>query len=68
MRERIFPSDPGAMIQRLQRGLVKKIVFFDEVSSTNSEAKYLAQNGAVEGTVVLAKTQLQGRGRYDRRW
>ncbi len=68
MRERIFPSDPGAMIQRLQRGLVKKIMFFDQVSSTNAEAKYLAQNGAMEGTVVLAKTQLHGRGRYDRRW
>jgi BirA family biotin operon repressor/biotin-[acetyl-CoA-carboxylase] ligase len=42
--------------------------FYDEIDSTNNELKRLAANGAAEGTVVVAETQLSGRGRRGRVW
>ena len=39
---------------------------FDSVGSTNDVAKELGENGAAEGTIVLAKTQTSGRGRMGR--
>lgn len=39
---------------------------FSQTSSTNDIAKSLAQQGACEGTVVLADQQTQGRGRQGR--
>jgi len=46
----------------------KKIFFVEEVESTNEWATELAQYGTEEGTVALAETQTQGRGRLDRKW
>lgn len=40
----------------------------DEVDSTNRVALALADEGAPEGTVVLAEHQTAGRGRFDRSW
>jgi BirA family biotin operon repressor/biotin-[acetyl-CoA-carboxylase] ligase len=42
--------------------------YYDEIESTNIEAKDLAMNGAPEGTVVIAESQRSGRGRLGRRW
>ena len=42
--------------------------YYDEIESTNVEAKELAMAGAPEGTVVIAELQLAGRGRLGRRW
>ena len=42
------------------------VIFYDEVSSTNDVAKDLARNGAKEGTVVIARTQTNGKGRLGR--
>jgi BirA family biotin operon repressor/biotin-[acetyl-CoA-carboxylase] ligase len=44
------------------------LVYFDEIGSTNSEAKRLALQGAAEGTVVAAGFQTGGRGRLGREW
>jgi BirA family biotin operon repressor/biotin-[acetyl-CoA-carboxylase] ligase len=44
------------------------MVFVDEATSTNDEAKKLAAEGAAEGTVVLARVQTAGRGRLGREW
>jgi BirA family biotin operon repressor/biotin-[acetyl-CoA-carboxylase] ligase len=41
---------------------------YDEIESTNAEAKSLALGGAPEGTVVIAERQSAGRGRLGRRW
>ena len=41
---------------------------YDEVGSTNAEAKSLALEGAPEGTVVIAECQTAGRGRLGRQW
>jgi BirA family biotin operon repressor/biotin-[acetyl-CoA-carboxylase] ligase len=39
-----------------------------EVDSTNTQAKKLATNGAESWTLVWAKRQSAGRGRYSRQW
>ncbi len=46
----------------------KKIHYFDEVDSTNNVAKKLAEEGAEEGTLVIAETQTRGRGRRGKTW
>jgi BirA family transcriptional regulator, biotin operon repressor / biotin---[acetyl-CoA-carboxylase] ligase len=43
-------------------------VELSEVSSTQDYAKRLAEEGAPEGTVVVARIQEHGRGRLGRRW
>jgi BirA family transcriptional regulator, biotin operon repressor / biotin---[acetyl-CoA-carboxylase] ligase len=42
--------------------------YYDEIESTNAEAKSLANSGAPAGTVVIAECQTAGRGRLGRRW
>lgn len=48
--------------------LGRNIHYFVEVDSTNDVAKTLAEQGAEEGTIVIAETQTRGRGRLGRRW
>ncbi len=42
--------------------------YFAETDSTISRLKLLAQNAAAEGTVAIAESQTNGRGRYNRHW
>lgn len=44
------------------------IHYFNEVTSTQDEARRLAESGAAEGTLVVAEAQLVGRGRRGRHW
>jgi BirA family biotin operon repressor/biotin-[acetyl-CoA-carboxylase] ligase len=46
----------------------KDIHYFKEVDSTNNVAKYLAENGAEQGTVVVAEIQNRGKGRRGKTW
>ena len=48
--------------------LGKEIIFYPETTSTNDVAIELAENGAVEGTLVIADSQSMGRGRRGRKW
>jgi len=41
---------------------------FDEISSTNDQARKLAEEGAPEGSVVIAENQTQGRGKPGNVW
>lgn len=41
---------------------------FFEVDSTNEVAKELAEEGASEGTIVIAEVQRRGKGRRGKRW
>lgn len=45
-----------------------KITCLPETGSTNADAFRMAQEGAVEGSVVLAETQNSGKGRLGRVW
>ena len=46
----------------------QQVVCLDSVTSTNDVAKRLAEEGAPEGTMVLAEEQTAGRGRQKRKW
>jgi BirA family transcriptional regulator, biotin operon repressor / biotin---[acetyl-CoA-carboxylase] ligase len=48
--------------------LGRSLHILDETPSTNSAAMALAQDGAPDGTVVVADTQTSGRGRLGRPW
>ncbi|GAB4225297.1 MAG: biotin--[acetyl-CoA-carboxylase] ligase [Kiloniellaceae bacterium] len=45
-----------------------RLVALEEVDSTNSEAKRLAEAGAEDGTLVWARSQTGGYGRQGRAW
>lgn len=44
------------------------LLAYDELDSTNEEAKRLAHKGESHGAVIWAKRQTHGRGRMDRVW
>jgi len=46
----------------------RRYLYLRETGSTNDVARRLAQEGAEEGTLVLAEHQTAGRGRLGRRW
>lgn len=54
----------GLVTERIGR----QIISFRETDSTNETAFKLAEEGAPEGTVVLAESQRRGKGRMGRRW
>ncbi|MBT2288553.1 biotin--[acetyl-CoA-carboxylase] ligase [Paenibacillus albidus] len=49
-------------------GWSKTVHLLETVISTQEEAKRLAEDGAPEGTAVLAEEQTGGRGRMGRKW
>ena len=57
--------ETGLATQRIGRG---HIICFRETGSTNEVAFRLAEEGAAEGTVVIADCQNHGKGRLGRRW
>ncbi len=44
------------------------LICLPEIDSTNARARQLAEEGAAEGTVIIADRQSAGRGRLGRRW
>jgi len=46
----------------------QKIHHFDELASTMDVARELAKGRAEEGTIIVAETQFQGKGRLGRKW
>lgn len=46
----------------------RKLYYFDVTGSTNNDAKRLAEEGALHGTVVVADIQNAGKGRRGRKW
>jgi BirA family biotin operon repressor/biotin-[acetyl-CoA-carboxylase] ligase len=66
-------ASSSLLSEQIRDGLTTKWLgrtfhFYDAVESTNLIAIDLAQQGAPEGTVVLADQQLRGRGRGSRSW
>lgn len=56
-----------ASIRRTQ-WLGSRIYYYQEIDSTNTQAKRLAEEGAAHGSVVVAEVQTVGRGRRGRNW
>ena len=46
----------------------KKIIYYEQLDSTNTELVRLAAQGAAHGTVVVADAQTAGKGRKGRNW
>ncbi len=63
---RLFPSDISKGLST--RLIGRQICCFDHVSSTMDRATSLALQNAPEGMVVVAESQLKGRGRRGRSW
>lgn len=61
--------NPFEILDGLKTRRFGRVIHFQpEVDSTNRWAKKLAVDGAVEGTLCLAESQTQGRGRLGRSW
>ncbi len=59
----------GELMSGLQtRRVGRALHCLDEVDSTNVRARQLAEEGAQDGTVIIADRQSAGRGRLGRRW
>lgn len=50
------------------RWMGRKVEFFEETDSTNTEARRQAERGAPDGTLVVAERQTAGKGRRGRSW
>ncbi|MFV3127988.1 biotin--[acetyl-CoA-carboxylase] ligase [Niveispirillum sp. KHB5.9] len=61
-------NDPSVETRAATLPAFFRLVALDECGSTNDEAKRLATEGAIEGTIVWAKRQTAGRGRRGRAW
>lgn len=60
-------------VEAFQRHLCTRVIgrrcrYFLEVTSTNTIARMLGQQGAAEGTIVIADAQTAGRGQAGRVW
>ncbi len=65
--DRLFPAEirPGLETTVFGR---QTIHYYEEIDSTNNCARQLADQGAAEGTLVIAESQTAGRGRRGRSW
>ena len=60
---------PAAITDNLGTRFVgQRVICYPKLTSTNDVAKREAQQGAIEGTVVVADEQTAGRGRIKRLW
>jgi BirA family biotin operon repressor/biotin-[acetyl-CoA-carboxylase] ligase len=60
---------PAAITNNLNtRFIGQKVIYYPRLTSTNDIAKRQAQQGAREGTVIVAEEQTAGRGRIKRAW
>ena len=50
------------------RFIGQRVIYYPSLASTNEVAKREAQQGAAEGTIVIARQQIAGRGRLKRVW
>ena len=61
-------SSPDLLLPYEFTELEQEIHYFSEVGSTMDVARELARRGAREGTIVIAESQVHGRGRLSRQW
>jgi birA, biotin-[acetyl-CoA-carboxylase] ligase region len=65
-------QDPGYILNgygKLDTRIVGNIIYyFEELDSTNSYSKRIASEDIADGTVIIAGSQTNGRGRLGREW
>ncbi len=60
---------PGSIASNLETHFIgQRVIYYPNLASTMDVAKREAQQGAAEGTVVVAAEQTAGRGRLKRAW
>ncbi|HIR26400.1 MAG TPA: biotin--[acetyl-CoA-carboxylase] ligase [Candidatus Choladousia intestinigallinarum] len=64
--DQITGEEVGARLQT--KWLGGEIHYYESIDSTNNEAKRLAEQGAPNGTLILAEKQEKGKGRRGRTW
>ncbi len=64
--DRVTPEEIQKYI--LTSYIGKRLIYEEEMDSTNVQAKKIAREGAEEGTVVLTEQQFKGKGRMGRKW
>ncbi|MDD2852718.1 MAG: biotin--[acetyl-CoA-carboxylase] ligase [Desulfuromonadaceae bacterium] len=62
----VDPDEIRARLGEVKFG--RRIEYAKQTLSTNADAFRLAENGAIEGTVILADAQSEGKGRRGRMW
>lgn len=63
------PMRPSDITRGLKTSYIgRNIYYLKRTSSTNEEAKRLAELNEVEGTLVITEVQSKGRGRFNRKW
>lgn len=61
--------NPVEIKEKLQTKYIgKDIKYFETIDSTNIMAKKLANNDAIDGTLIISEVQSFGRGRFNRQW
>ena len=51
-----------------RKGIGKKQIYFEELESTQQEAKKMAELNVQNGTIIVTDYQTKGRGTHDRKW
>jgi len=60
---------PTSIVNNLETSFVgQRVVYYPSLTSTMEVAKREAQQGAAEGTVIIAGEQTAGKGRQERTW
>ncbi|AZN40750.1 biotin--[acetyl-CoA-carboxylase] ligase [Paenibacillus albus] len=65
---KLMLSEVMQQLQDKGASLVQGVKLFDSIDSTQNIAQRLAEDGAPEGTLVIAEQQTSGRGRMGRKW
>ena len=70
---RLISADDAFGINSIRESLSTEwlgheLVYYDEIDSTNNEAKRRADKGAAEGLLIVADSQTGGKGRRGRVW
>lgn len=55
-------------LETMDRRFIEKILYFDEIDSTNDRAKDLGTNTNIKSALLITEYQTKGRGRMGRSW
>ena len=66
MPDTIAAEEVGSRLRTVRMG--REIRYFSRIDSTNQYAKRIAEEGAPDGTLVIADEQTAGKGRSGRTW